>query len=66
MDMTEPLSHRVDRGPGFLSSRPNWVRPPPYPQASVAPPLVTGGTHSLAEEEVGGPNSDEGTDTVVL
>ncbi len=28
----------------------------------MSPPLVPGGTHSLA----GGPNSDEGTDTVVL
>ncbi len=28
------------------------------------PPLVPGGTHSLAEEGVGDPNSDEGTDTV--
>jgi hypothetical protein len=24
---------------GFLSSRPNWVPPPPYTQESVAPPL---------------------------
>ena len=30
--------HRVDSVPGFLYSRPNWVRPPPHPQASVAPP----------------------------
>jgi hypothetical protein len=41
--------------------------PPPHPQASVSPPLVPGGgTHSLAGEGVGGPNSDEGTDTVVF
>jgi hypothetical protein len=45
--------------------------PPPHPQASVsALPLVPGGgTHSLAGEVVGGggggPNSDEGTHTVV-
>jgi hypothetical protein len=31
------------------------------------PPLVPGGgTHSLAVAGVGGPNSDEGTDTVVF
>jgi hypothetical protein len=30
------------------------------------PPMVPGGTHSLAGEGVGGPNSDEGTDTVIL
>jgi hypothetical protein len=28
----------VNRVPGFLSIRPNWVRPPPHPQASVYPP----------------------------
>ena len=51
----------------FLSSRPNWdPPPPPHPQASVTPPpLVPGGTYSLAREGVD-PNSDEGTDTVVL
>ncbi len=30
------LNHRV---PGFLSSHPNWVPPPPHPQASVATPF---------------------------
>ncbi len=30
--------HRVERVPGFLSSRPSWLSPPPHPQASVAPP----------------------------
>ncbi len=43
--------------------------PPPPPQASVFPqPLVSGGkAHSLVGEGVGGgPNSDEGTDPVVL
>jgi hypothetical protein len=24
------LNHRVNRVPGFLSSRPNWLPPPPY------------------------------------
>jgi hypothetical protein len=36
------LSHRgqrVYRVPGLLSSRPNWVPPPPHPQESVAPPF---------------------------
>jgi hypothetical protein len=45
---TEGLKHRVDKVPGFLSSRPNWVHPPPHPQSSVAPPpppwLGGGGT----------------------
>jgi hypothetical protein len=46
--------------PGFLSSRQNWVPPPP-------PTWVQGGeTHSLAGEGVGVPDSDEGTDTLVL
>jgi hypothetical protein len=57
-------SHRVDRVPGFLSSRPNWVRLPPHLQASVVPPLVPGGggVHTrLRERGVRGPNSDEGT-----
>jgi hypothetical protein len=57
---------RVDRVLGLFSSHPNWdlltrmlVCPPPT--------LVPGGdTHSLSGEGVGGPNSDEGTDTVVL
>ncbi len=65
--MYEASLQRVDRVPGFLSSRPNWFSPPPHPQASVAFPFDTGGgTHSLTGEGVGGPNSDEGTDTVVL
>ncbi len=55
--------HRVYSVPGFLYSRPNWVRPPPHPQASVAPPPLVpeggDGTHSLAGEVVGGPNSDD-------
>ncbi len=45
--------------PGFLSSRPNWGRPPPHPQASIAAPFGSGGvgggwTHSLPGEGVGG------------
>jgi hypothetical protein len=62
------LNSRVDRVPGFISSRPNWGRPLPYPKASVAPLLFSSveRTHSLAGEEVGGSNSDEGTNNVVL
>jgi hypothetical protein len=50
--------------PGFFSSRPNWVRPP-LTRRRVLPSLVPRGTHSLALDGMGGPNSDEGTDTVV-
>jgi len=71
------LNHRVDRVLGFISNRPNWD---PHPltrrQLCPLPPLVPGGrTHSVAGEgwwlpitspDAGGPNSDEGTDTVVL
>jgi hypothetical protein len=57
----------VHRVPGFLSSRPNWVPTPPHQQEIVAPPIGSkGGTHSPAGKGVGGPNSDDGTDTVVL
>jgi hypothetical protein len=43
--------------------------PTPSPAGECAPPPPfgsEGGTQSLAGERVGGPNSDEGTDTVVL
>jgi hypothetical protein len=40
--------------------------PPPHPQASVSPFGSGGGTHSLGGEGLEGPNSDEGTDTVLL
>jgi hypothetical protein len=53
--------HRVYRVPGFLSSLQNWLPPPPHPPASVAPPpLVPGGTHSLAGEGVGEPIRTKG------
>ncbi len=56
--------------PGFLSSRPNWVPPSPQPQVSVAlpPPLgpTKGGDLLLTGKGAGGPNSAEGTDTLVL
>jgi hypothetical protein len=46
---------------GFFSSRPNWD---PLTSRRVCSP--SGGTLSLAGEGVGGPNSDEGTDTGTL
>jgi hypothetical protein len=49
------------RVPGFLFCRPNWVPPPLHPQGSVASP-----TFGSKGEGVWGPNSDEGTDTLVL
>jgi hypothetical protein len=49
---------------------PNWDSPPLHTQAIVEciPSFVPGGggAPSLAGEGVGGPNSNEGTDTVVL
>jgi hypothetical protein len=61
---------RVDRVPGFLSSRPKLGLPAPSAAGECChPPLVPGGgggTHSIAGEGVGGLNSDEETDTVVL
>jgi hypothetical protein len=39
----------------------------PHPHGNVAPPFGSKGeTHSRAGEEVGRPNSDEGTDNLVL
>ncbi len=62
-----PNNHSVDRVLGFFSSRRSWDSlPPPHPQANVYPhPLcfVEGQAYRRGR---GGPNSDEGTDTVVL
>ncbi len=58
-------NHRVERVLGIFSTRPNWDAPS-HPQASVSPPLVPGGNTLAWVEGVGGPNSDVGTDTVVL
>jgi hypothetical protein len=64
--MARCISHRVYRVPGFLSSRPNWV-PHPLTRECCSPPLdPSEETHSLAGEGLAGPNSDEGTDTLVL
>jgi hypothetical protein len=63
----ELLKHRVYRVPGFLSSRPNWVPHPLTRKGVFFPtfPFVSGDTLA-GGEGVGGPNSDEGTDTLVL
>ncbi len=59
--------HRVDRVLSFFSCRPNWDSPTPSPASECAPPMVPGGgAQSLVREEIEGPNSDEGIDTVVL
>jgi hypothetical protein len=61
------VHHRVDRVLGLFSSRPIWAPHPLTRKRVCPPPLVPRGeTHSLAGEGLGGPNSDEGTDTVVL
>jgi hypothetical protein len=53
----------------LLSSRPNWVPAPPHPQGSAAPPPYGskgGDTPACGGGGAGGPNYDEGTDTLVL
>jgi hypothetical protein len=56
---TYAYEQRVDRVTGFLSSRPNWVRPNPHKQVNVysemckrvcPPPLCLGGGHTLLRE----------------
>jgi hypothetical protein len=55
------ICQRVASVPGFLSSRPNWVRPPPLcHKRGVLPPFGSTGAHSLQGEGMVGPNSDEG------
>ncbi len=57
---------RIDRVLSFFSSRPNWD-PPPFIRRRVLhppPPFGSGGAHSIAGEGMGGPSSDEETDTV--
>jgi hypothetical protein len=59
--------HKLDRLPGFLSSRPNWLPPPPLPLASVTPPPpCSKGEHARLREGREGANVDEGTDTLAL
>ncbi len=59
------VNHRVL---GFFFSRPNWDFPTPSPAGECVPPplLVRGGGETLAGGRGGVPNSDEGSDTVVL
>jgi hypothetical protein len=59
-------NHREHRVPGFLPSRPNWVPPNPSParECCSSPLGVQGGRDTLVCKG-GGPNSDEGTDTLV-
>jgi hypothetical protein len=49
---TKPMWSEADvhRVPIFLSSRLNWLPPPPHPQASILspPPLIPGGEGTLA------------------
>jgi hypothetical protein len=49
-----------------LSLQSSELGPPPSHAGEGVPPLVPGGAHSLAGEGVGGPDSNEATDTVVL
>jgi hypothetical protein len=63
------FGHREYRVPGILSSRPNWVPPTPSPtrECCSSPPFGSKGADTLAcGRGVGGPDSDEGTDTLVL
>jgi hypothetical protein len=58
----------IRRVPECLSSRLNWVPPPPPRMRVWLPPhlVLEGEPHPLAGKEVGGPNSDDWTDTLVL
>ncbi len=64
------IVHRVSRVLSFFSSRLNWDSPTSLAAGECAPhPFVRGGggrAHSLAEEGLGSPNSDEGTYIVVF
>jgi hypothetical protein len=56
--ITNPWLQRIYRVPGFLSCRPNWLPPPPQPQASVAIPpfgFRRGGHTRLRERGRGRP-----------
>jgi hypothetical protein len=62
----ENIFHRVDRVLGFFSSRPNWDSPTPLPAGEFPPPSGQGKGHTRLQEWGWGPNSDEGTDNVIL
>jgi hypothetical protein len=58
----------ISRVPQCLSHRPNWVRRPPLPQASVPPPEQKrgGGNTRLRGGGVGGPDSDDWRESLAL
>jgi hypothetical protein len=67
------IQHRLDRVLSFLYIVQIGTLPHPHTQASVFPPpppphptLGPGGGHTRLRERGGGPNSNEGADTVVL
>jgi hypothetical protein len=63
------VHHRVDRVLGYFSSRQKWHFSTPSPTGECVPPSFGSGreVHTrLRERAWGGPNSDEGTDPVVL
>jgi hypothetical protein len=67
--LPKPKSDSValSRQSARLSLQSSQLGPPsPAGECVLLPFGSRGGTHSLAGEGVGGPNSDEGTDTVVL
>jgi hypothetical protein len=60
--------HRVYRVQGFFSSRPNWDFPTPSHAGECVPSSFDSGGDTLmyGRGGEGGPNFDEGTDTVLL
>jgi hypothetical protein len=48
------------------SLRPNWLPPPPLPQASVSPLEPKGGQHLLVGEGAGGAHSDDWRESLAL
>ncbi len=63
IDQRFRANRRVDRVLGFFTQSSELGLPR---RLMCSPPFRSGGTHLLAGEGVGGPNSDLGTDTVVL
>jgi hypothetical protein len=63
------VSHKyTECQPSLLSSRLNWVPTPPHPQEVFLPPFFGSkvGDTLARGEGGGGPNSDGGTDILVL
>jgi hypothetical protein len=70
-EVRESGAHRVDRVPGFLSSRPNWLPPPPLRKLVLHPPGSKGAGGGGVGDTLGGmgareANSDEKTDPLVI